>query len=645
MKRLIAAAVSVVVAAGLVGTTPAVAATTWDFASGSFTLSDGQGGTGTVTIQNMRATGSSATGTVSLSNGGRSSCSTRAFAGLTATFVLDGQYNPCYGTVAFSIDAAGVLTVIDSSVYIPSTLLTGPGTGSVQGAGPRIVSCTVTVTGDQADVQWTPEGSGITEFSVGVVNGSRANVDVPGPARQATVSLAGERPGPLAIAIEINGDDTLIFPCPGFTYAPVPGKPSIDSLVPASGGLLTVNYTVAAPATVQGIEYEVDGGSWTRPGGQAPVNGAGGSFSLSNLSAGQHTVTLRSIGFDSVTATPGDPKSATVFPSGATTKPAGTSGSTAIGSSASQPVAAPPTEPVSSVSGTSNGAGAGTNGALAASTGDAGIDAPCLAEDGTLYPTQYSTVGSQLTMAPNTRGMGAPKSFTVVGGALPSGVQLDRSFGVPFGVTNQAGSWVTSIKAEFADGSTKTSQFTTRVDAHPQTLQYASQNIGSVGTRIAIAPTTNAPLIGTTYELVCGTLPQGTRLDARTGLISGKPTGTVARPIPLRVAETSPAGKAAASFIFVVNKSGATSISYPAHPHVRVGKRVAIRPTVAGVGDIALFRMWKGKLPKGLRLSKTTGVITGRIAHRGPTHTITVVAVTKGGALLTAAPMRLRLQR
>ena len=59
--------------------------------------------------------------------------------------------------------------------------------------------------------------------------------------------------------------------------------------------------------------------------------------------------------------------------------------------------------------GTSNGAGTGTNGALAASTGDAGIDAPCLAADGTLYPNQYSTVGSQLTMAPNTRGMGKAK--------------------------------------------------------------------------------------------------------------------------------------------------------------------------------------------------------------------------------------------
>ncbi len=295
--------------------------------------------------------------------------------------------------------------------------------------------------------------------------------------------------------------------------------------------------------------------------------------------------------------------------------------------------------------GTSNGAGSGANGALAATTGDAGIDAPCLAPNGTLYPTQYSTVGSQLTMAPNTRGLGKATSFTVVGGALPPGMQLDRTYGVLFGVTTQPGSWVTVIRARFANGPARTSQFTTRVDADSQTLQYAAQNIGSVGRGIAIGATSNAPVNGTSYRLVCGQLPSGTRLDASTGRIVGKPTRVVSLPTPLRVAETSASGSAAASFIFVVNTSGASSFSYPAHPHVRVGKRVSIRPTVSGVGDVAIFRTSKGKLPKGLHVNHRTGVISGRITHVGPTHTITLVAVTRGGALLTAAPMRLSLRR
>ena len=627
------------------GAAPALAATTWTFPSGSFTLSDVVGGTGTLTIQNLQVSGSSATGRVALSNGGRSSCSTQSISGLTATFTLGGQFDPCYGTVTFAIDGSGNLTVSGSSVYIPTSLLTGPGSGSVKGSGPEITSCSVAVTDDQAQVSWEAKGSGITDFDVGVVNGQRANVTAPGTDRQATVSLAGEQPGQLRIAIQINGDGGLIFPCADFGYFPSPGKPSIDSLVPAAGGLLSVNYSLADPITVQGIEYAVDNGVWARPGGQAPVAGSGGSFSLSGLSAGKHTVTLRSVGFDSVKTTEGAPRTATVPASASSGRPITTNPGLAIGSPASKPIPAPPVQPVSVVSGTSNGAGSGANGALASNTGDAGIDAPCLAKDGTLYPNQYSTVGSQLTMAPNTHGLGNAKEFTVIGGSLAPGMQLDRTYGVLFGVTAQAGSWVTTIRASFADGSTKSSEFTTRVDADAQTLQYAAQNIGTVGTPMSIEPSSNGPAAATNYSLVCGTLPAGMTLDPKTGFIVGKPTSEVALPTPLRVAQTSPGGKASASFILVVGRRGSTSISYPAHPHIRAGKRVSIRPTVAGVGEIALFRMWKGKLPRGLHLNAKTGVISGRAARSGPTHTITIVAVTRGAALLTAAPTPITTKR
>ena len=122
------------------------------------------------------------------------------------------------------------------------------------------------------------------------------------------------------------------------------------------------------------------------------------------------------------------------------------------------------------------------------------------------------------------------------------------------------------VTATFADG--------TRVDADPQTLQYAPLSVGFIGGAIAISPSTNAPATGTTYRLVCGTLPKGTRLDSRTGRILGKPTAEISEPVPLRIAETSATGAAAASFLFVVVADGAPQMNYPSHPHVRVGKRV-----------------------------------------------------------------------
>ncbi|MBU6244134.1 MAG: putative Ig domain-containing protein [Actinomycetales bacterium] len=431
-----------------------------------------------------------------------------------------------------------------------------------------------------------------------------------------------------------KADGQVVATCDMSVQVPwvAPGKPLIDSLIPGAGGLVTVNYSVADPATVLGIESSVDGGPWVRPGGSAPVGGSGGAFTISGLSAGRHLVTLRSVGLDPGPLTTQGQAQAVVIPATSTS-----------GSSAG-PASAVPARPVTTVPGTSNGAGSGTNGALASGTGDAAIDAPCLAPDGTLYPALYATVGSQLTMAPNTHGMGTPTSFVIVGGALAPGLMLDRAFGIVYGVPTQAGSWATTVRATFVDGSTRSGQFTTRVDADEQTLQYAARNVGSIGSALSIAPTTSAPAVGTAYRLVCGILPAGTRLDQRSGWITGTPTEVVSMPTPLRIAQTTASGSAAASFILVVNPAGRVSVSYPAHPHVRVGKRIWLRPTVTGAGQITEFRMWKGKLPRGLHLNRATGAVTGRIAHAGPTHTITIVATTKAGALLTAPAMRLRLQ-
>jgi hypothetical protein len=216
---------------------------------------------------------------------------------------------------------------------------------------------------------------------------------------------------------------------------------------------------------------------------------------------------------------------------------------------------------------------------------------------------------------------------------------------VLFGVPTAAGSWVTTIQATFPNGSTKSSQFTTRVDYDAETLQYAALNVGVLGSRLSVAPTTNAPITGTTYKLVCGKLPAGLKLDSRTGTITGTPTEKLLLPTPMRVAESSTSGKAAASFLLIVDTWDYEFINYPAHPHLRVGHTARIRPTVIGLGEIAKFRMWKGKLPRGLHLNPLTGVITGKPVKAGPVHTVTIVAVTKGGALFTSTPMRIYTRR
>ena len=71
MKRMSAIiTTALMIAGGITQAVPASASTTWDFANAPFTLSDGQGSTVAVTVQHMRVTGSSASGTASLAKAG-----------------------------------------------------------------------------------------------------------------------------------------------------------------------------------------------------------------------------------------------------------------------------------------------------------------------------------------------------------------------------------------------------------------------------------------------------------------------------------------------------------------------------------------------------------------------------------------------
>ena len=95
-------------------------------------LNDGQGTTASVTISNLRVTGR-------LDD---RPCGPEQFEILLLDAELlwpeavfsTGSYHPCNGFVTFSVDSAGVLTVSDSGVYIPSTLMIGPGSGTAQGS-------------------------------------------------------------------------------------------------------------------------------------------------------------------------------------------------------------------------------------------------------------------------------------------------------------------------------------------------------------------------------------------------------------------------------------------------------------------------------------------------------------------------------
>ena len=101
MRRLTTLSVTTpILILGLMHAPPATAATTWNFADGSFSISDGYGATAAIAVRNLVVpVGGQARGYVRVA-WDRYVCSTQAFTGTNAQFFPSGS-EPCSGNIAF----------------------------------------------------------------------------------------------------------------------------------------------------------------------------------------------------------------------------------------------------------------------------------------------------------------------------------------------------------------------------------------------------------------------------------------------------------------------------------------------------------------------------------------------------------------
>jgi len=415
---------------------------------------------------------------------------------------------------------------------------------------------------------------------------------------------------------------------------------AVTSTTPA-GGFATIAWSFPANdpnlGNVQGLQYALAaGGPYTNVGGTQ--SGTSGSFTVSGLAKSSVLVYVKTVnanpalGKDTLTVV------GVRFATTPTPLPPNT------GNAGSVPPPAPATSPAAG--GTGGGGGSGSAGSGGSGSGDsAAVTAPCLAPVGSLYPVAFGTVGSQLVVVPGRPGEESPTAVTVKDGALPPGLGLDAMTGIAYGVPTAAGRFSATVAGRYADGRAATGTLDITIDNDPQTISYPVLVLGSVGQTVTTGPTTNAP-VGSTYEIVCGKVPPGTRFEPKTGVIAGTPTTVDEENPPLRIVERNALGSAATSFIFIVAPSGTAQLSYPGHPHLVVRKATRIRPTVVDAGAILYFKVLRGKLNRGLRLNHTTGVITGKPAMRTGrrSHAVTVAGVRADGTLVLAAPMQITVR-
>ena len=310
--------------------------------------------------------------------------------------------------------------------------------------------------------------------------------------------------------------------------------------------------------------------------------------------------------------------------------------------------AAPTTSPSAAPSGTAakpastggGGASSASTGSSTTSNGGAGAAAgvrvftsKCLADEG-LYSDMAGSVGSSFVMAPDLRDRPIPASFAVTSGALPAGIKLDSAAGVVYGVPTQtdAGATPITITATNPDGSTTASTFSFPVDDPHHSVSYPVRVVAGLNEPVDVFHHGKGNSGPTSYSLVCGTMPEGLSLDAKTGVISGIPTVQVQYPIPLRIRQKDGHGWVDASMMLLVDNTVNPWLTYPHHVTVATGTTRTIRPTVVGLPE-ATYELI-GTLPRGMTLDPSTGAITGKAktVSKKPAE-VSVLAVLPDGSV------------
>jgi len=223
---------------------------------------------------------------------------------------------------------------------------------------------------------------------------------------------------------------------------------------------------------------------------------------------------------------------------------------------------------------------------------------------------------------------GGSLQWTVIEGALPPGLTLNRDTGALSGTPAAAGTFPFTVKV--ADDKRKATQHYDFVVAAPLGVQSATVPAAEVGRSLTITIPSTGGIGPLHWSVANGALPGGLSLDAGKGVIQGTPA-------------------AAGAFTVTVTAQDSDGETANAVLKLAVARRLAVAPTrvpratagasyrvrLAAVGGIGP-RTWtvaSGTLPRGLRLTRA-GILAGR-PRAGGTYRVTLKVTDRLGAVAT----------
>lgn len=250
-----------------------------------------------------------------------------------------------------------------------------------------------------------------------------------------------------------------------------------------------------------------------------------------------------------------------------------------------------------------------------------------------------ATVGDTYSQVVDSTGGTGPVSWSVVGGALPTGLTIDPVTGTISGVATQAGAFTFTAQVRDTGGNTAAEDLSITIAAGAaptvDTTPLPGGTQGQVYSGLVGADGGVAPY---TWAVTSGSLPPGLTLDAFSGTLSGTPTAAGTYTFAVTATDSSAAAQAGtASFTVTIAPA-------PAPPALAVTDTVT-SGAVGAAYDAALlpaggtgpysYAVTSGSLPAGLTLDPSVGTITGTPTTAG-TSTATITVTDSSSLALTA---------
>jgi hypothetical protein len=222
------------------------------------------------------------------------------------------------------------------------------------------------------------------------------------------------------------------------------------------------------------------------------------------------------------------------------------------------------------------------------------------------------------------RGGVPPYSSTVVGGALPAGLQLDAATGVLFGTPTQALSTTFTVAVTDDEGTEVVSDPLTLTIVDAVRVSTVSLPAGTSGKAYSQTLTAAYGVSPYTWSLAGGSLPTGLTLSS-SGTLAGTPSVTGTFTPTFKVTDALGATAQQGLSLTITASTGVLRISTSSLPSGTTGK--AYTKTLAAVNGVSPYT-WSlagGSLPTGLTLS-SSGTLAGTPSVTGtftPTFKVT----------------------